>query len=179
MPKKHNNLTEELYEIVSAVAGPIREIFWPRKYFPRSLYKYGNNYDNYRAAVYRLKRKGSLKLVEKNGKRFLKLTKKGELEALILKATRNLGTKRVWDKKWRLVIYDIPEAANKKRHHLRYLLKANGFKKLQASVFICPYELNAEAVVYLKQSGLMDYIRILRVEKLDDDKGLKKLFGLK
>ena len=48
----------------------------------------------------------------------------------------------------------------------------------QASVFISPFRLNREAVWYLKKTGLIEYIRILRVDEMDEDKHLKKHFHL-
>jgi phenylacetic acid degradation operon negative regulatory protein len=83
-----------------------------------------------------------------------------------------------WDKNWRLIIFDIPETSREKRDELRWLLKKNHFIKLQSSVFISPYSLNREAIAYLKQTGLINYIRILKVSEIDDDKYLIKKFGL-
>jgi phenylacetic acid degradation operon negative regulatory protein len=124
-----------------------------------------------------LRRRGCLKIIYKNGQRFLKLTKKGELEALMAKVKGKVPEK-AWDGKWRLIVFDIPEQAREKRDKLRFLLKQAGFKKLQASVFISPYALNREAVEYLKQTGLTAFIRILKVEEIDDDKDLKKQFKI-
>ena len=106
----------------------------------------------------------------------MELTRSGELETLILKAC--LPKPASWDGKWRLIIFDIPESSKDKRNQLRWLIKKNGFTKLQASVFINPYPLNREAVAYLKQTGLMAYIRILRVDEIDSDAALKKHFNL-
>ena len=75
------------------------------------------------------------------------------------------------------VHFDIPEDARDKRDSLRSLLKKLGFVKLQASVFINPYPLNREALAYLRQSDLMGYIRIIKVEEMDSDLDLKKKFG--
>jgi phenylacetic acid degradation operon negative regulatory protein len=105
------------------------------------------------------------------------LTKKGELEALLAKAY--LPVKQPWDGKWRMVMFDILEESKKQRHKLRVLLKAGNFKKLQGSVYINPYPLNREAVDYLKMSGLIKYVRIIKVEEMDDDKDLCKMFNLK
>lgn len=128
--------------------------------------------------LYYLARKGLIKIVDKHNQRFVKLTNKGQLEALLAKA-RLKEKPQKWDGKWRLIIFDIPENSREKRNHFRWLLRHNGFYKLQASVFINPYPLNREAVAYLKETGLMDYIRILKVEEMDSDKGLRKHFGLK
>ena len=127
--------------------------------------------------LYYLSRKGLIKYVDKNNERFIKLTAEGQLEALLAKA--KLPDVGQWDGKWRVIMFDIPEDSRDNRNFFRRLLKMNGYKQLQASVFINPYPLNREAVKYLKEKGLMNYIRILKVEELDDDAGLKKHFGLK
>jgi hypothetical protein len=39
--------------------------------------------------------------------------------------------------------------------------------------------MNREAIGYLKEAKLMDYIRILRVDEIDDDSDIKQKFNLK
>ena len=129
-------------------------------------------------AAYYLAQKGLIKYVDKNNERFVKLTRKGQLEALLSKA-RLQGEKQKWDGKWRVIIFDIPEDSRDKRDFFRSLLKKNNFKRLQASVFISPYPLCREAILYLKETKLIEYIRILKVEEIDDDTQIKKKFGLK
>jgi CRISPR-associated endonuclease Cas2 len=133
--------------------------------------------DSYGQTVWKMQKRGVLKVVKKNGKKFLKITKKGEIQTLLEKAKMSKPQK--WDGKWRLVTFDIPEDHRDKRDLLRGLLRKNNFYKLQASVFINPYPLNRAAVAYLKETGLISYIRILRVDEMDDDKFLIKRFKLK
>lgn len=137
---------------------------------------YGNNYNSYRCSVYNLRKRGSIKIVTKQGRKFLKLTSKGQLEILMTKVVMPISGK--WDHKWRMIIFDIPEQAKFQRNKLRWLLKKNNFRKLQASVYISPYPLNREAVKYLEQTGLNNYIRIIKVEEMDNDRDLKKKFKL-
>jgi len=142
---------------------------WRRKQLMGSKNKYYN-------AVWQAKRKGWLEEVSKQGKTFLRLTAKGELERLVLKM--NVQKQEKWDGRWRMVIFDIPEGSRDRRDQLRALLKRQGFIKLQASVFVNPYPLNREALDFLKLSGLMAYIRIAKIEEFDDEKDLKKKFKL-
>lgn len=130
----------------------------------------------YSDTVYNLQRQGLLKVIKKKNQRFLKLTRKGELEILVAKA--KLDTSGGWDGKWRVFIWDIPENSREKRDLLRSLLKREGFRKLQASVFISPYPLNNEAIRYLEETKLIEFVRIMRVDRLDNDKDLKKKFNL-
>lgn len=126
-----------------------------------------------------LKEKGWVKVYkkEKADTEFVKLTKQGQLQALLIKA--KIQKPQKWDGKWRLIVYDIPEDSRQHRHLFRKLLKEHGFYKLQQSVFISPYPLDREAIMYLQQTGLDKYIRIARIDELDNEKDLKKYFGLK
>jgi len=140
--------------------------------------KHRGSYEQYRQAAYYLRRKGYVKATTNSaGKKFLQLTQKGQIELLMAKAWRRQN--QLWDGKWRLFMFDIPEATDDKRDKLRRLLKTAGYVKLQASIYINPYPLNREAVTYLKKTELIDYIRIGRLEELDDDKDLLKHFKLK
>ncbi len=124
----------------------------------------------------RMSRRRLIRFSEKNNEKFIALTKAGQLEALLLKA--KIEKQKVWDGKWRLFMFDIPERSKEKRNRLRSLLKSNNFFKLQASVYISPYALNREAIDYLNQSGLRDYVRILKVQEMDSDTELLKRFNL-
>ena len=75
-------------------------------------------------------------------------------------------------------MFDIPEENEDKRNFFRWLLKRNNFIELQHSVYINPYPLNRDVISYLKKTGLIEYIRILKVEEMDSDKNLRKKFNL-
>ena len=133
-------------------------------------------YKNYYNTVWQMKKRGIVKVESKKGKKFIQLTKKGQLQALLYKS--KLPRSGKWDGKWRIVVFDIPESARIQRNLLRRLLRDAEFIKLQNSVFISPYSLNREAIKYLKETKLIDYIRICRVDELDDDKDLRKIFKI-
>jgi CRISPR-associated endonuclease Cas2 len=135
--------------------------------------KQGNSFNK---ALYDLRQRGAVEIVEKRGQKFVQITKKGELEVLMQKSL--LSHPKQWDGKWRMILFDIPESSRHLRNQLRRLLKQYGYKKLQASVFISPHPLNRAAVSFLEESGLMDYIRIVRVQEMDNDKDIRKLFNL-
>lgn len=174
MSKKYGTLCSDFLAILSEGTGLFS---WPPKdtvaYRLKQIYGSRRNFLN--KASY-LKQRGMIKAVSREGKKFLQLTSKGELELLIQKAMVDKGGK--WDNKWRIIIFDIPESANKKRDFLRRLLKRNQFLKLQASVFISPYPLNREAIVYLKQTGLISFIRFIKAEEIDDDSDLRRKFRI-
>ncbi|MCL5666400.1 MAG: CRISPR-associated endonuclease Cas2 [Patescibacteria group bacterium] len=129
------------------------------------------------SSVWQMERQGLIEIVKKNNTKFIKCTKKGQLEILLKKAVMKKPS--VWDGKWRIVVFDIPEESKAKRNLLRWLLKKNGYNKLQASVYINPYPLNREAIKYLQETKLIDFIRIIKVEEMDNDTDLRKKFNLK
>ena len=167
------------------IGGTILEVLYTLgKMVPRPLegpYVWANRIKNiekgqYYRSLRHLKQRGLVKIISKKDQRFIKLTASGQLEALLVMA--KVPVKEKWDGKWRLLIFDIPEASRSKRKLFRSLLKANGFYRLQASVYISPYSLNRQAINYLQQCKLMEYIRILRIEELDNDVEIKKYFNL-
>lgn len=127
----------------------------------------------------RLKKHGWIIEAEEQGKKFLKLTKKGRLQAFYykLQALKH-PPKKIWDGKWRLAIFDIPEKGRRERDAIRGILKIAGFYQLQKSVYIYPHEIPGEIITYLKESGLLPFIRFARVDKMDDTKDLQRYFKL-
>lgn len=80
-------------------------------------------------------------LVEKSGRyraAEYRITPHGteRLEELTLSQLQ--ATSRVWDGKWRLVFFDIPEVSRSARDQVRRLLKELGFQRLQLSVWVHP-----------------------------------------
>lgn len=131
----------------------------------------------YSRTAYRLKKKGLLEITTKNNKKFLRLTNKGQIQALLKMA--KIPKVGKWDGKWRLVMFDIPEQSKTQRNLLREILKKQGFQKFQASVFIGSQPINRAAIKYLQISGLINYIRMLRVDEVDNEQELLQLFHLK
>ena len=79
-------------------------------------------------------------VVDANRIEHIKLTNYGRVRALEYNFRHIiLPTKKRWDKKWRFVLFDIPEPLKKKRDALRRKLKHLGFLEFQKSVFIYPY----------------------------------------
>ncbi len=130
---------------------------------------------NFNQLLYRFKQSGLISYEYKEAKRIIKLTSKGELEALL--KVSQIQTKQVsWDGRWTIICFDIPEAARNIRAELRSLLKQYGCKPLQGSVYIHPSPLSEQALGYLKKTGLIDYIRIFRADETAGTSDLHKLF---
>lgn len=85
----------------------------------------------------------------------------------------------VWDKKWRLVFFDIPEIKRKMRNALRDKLKELGFYELQKSVFIHPYSCQDEIDFIVEFFRLRPFVRYAEAINLTNEEALKLHFDLK
>ena len=83
---------------------------------------------------------------------------------------------KYWDKKWRMVLFDIPKNLNKVRDAFRFHLKHLGFYQYQKSVFIYPYECQNEIDFLIEFYKARLYIRQLIVLNLDNQFHLEKIF---
>lgn len=147
------------------------------KYFPG--YKKGAKF-NYQAksALGRLVAKGLVTFVEKDGKRLARITDKGELIFQMETEKQAMTKKRKWDRRWRVVIFDIPEKRKNTRDRLRLFMSEYGFARLQDSVWIYPYD--CEDLIALAKANFCIGADVLYmiVERLERDKYLREHFGL-
>jgi len=114
-----------------------------------------------------------------NGTQKLILTERGERWALSYDMENMvIPTPSKWDKKWRIVMFDIPEKRNRDRSILRIQLHSMGFCELQKSVFVHPYPCIDEVEYVTKFYGLGKYVRFVIAEALDNDGMLREQFNI-
>ena len=112
-----------------------------------------------------------------NGKIYL--TEKGRIK-IIRDVVKEKNQMDHWDGKWRAVCFDITELNKKERRFLRTELKWMKFKELQHSVWITPFNIEKELLALLRlwKIDFKGDIRFLKIEKIVDDKDIKKYFKL-
>lgn len=116
---------------------------------------------------------------DKNGIVEIVLTKEGKKKALKYQIDEiEIKKPDKWDGKWRIVIFDIPEKRKKAREALRLKLKDIGFKELQKSVFVLPYECEDEIDFIVEVFEIRPYVRFLRVESFTNEEQFKLKFKL-
>lgn len=109
----------------------------------------------------------------------LVLSEEGKQKALSYKLDEMQILKpKIWDKKWRVVIFDVPEYLKKMRESLRGHLKQLGFIYLQRSVFAHPFPCTEQIEFLIEFYQARPHVRQLLVEKIDNELHLKKKFGL-
>ena len=106
------------------------------------------------------------------------LTDKGKLKTLTYHFQNMEIERGNWDRKWRVVIFDIPEKLRKARDALREKLKELGFYELQKSVFVFPHECQNEIDFLIEFFDIRRYVRYGILEFIDTDLHLRKIFHL-
>lgn len=127
------------------------------------------------SSAFKLTKKGLLKF---NGK-YYELTDEGEKKLRQLEIHGfHLRKPHKWDKKWRVVIFDIPEKKRKMRDQIRKIFVSAGMYRLQDSVWVFPYD--CEDVIGLLKTdfGIGKYVLYLIVDEIENDKHLRLFFNL-
>lgn len=142
--------------------------------------EYDYNRKRVQESIYYLRKKKLVTLIEqRDGKTLIKITKHG-IEKITQYAIRDLILipHQQWDRKWRVVVFDIPERFRKARVSLGKKLKELGFFQFQRSVFIYPYPAEDEILFIAAFFGVEQYVEILTVDQMLHDEELKKFFKL-
>lgn len=84
----------------------------------------------------------------------------------------------VWDKKWRIVLFDIPEEFKKSRDGFAGNLKRIGFSQIQKSAFAFPYSCFEELAVLMDFHKVHPFVTCIVAEKLEHSQRLEKLYSL-
>lgn len=140
-----------------------------KKFFKNNIYRSRD----------RLIEKGLLVFVKKGNKKYLQLTKKGKRQLLewgILECPTVQS--RRWDKKWRILSFDIWERRREVRNKLRLVLKRIGFYPLHQSLWVYPYD--CEDFIQLLKTDLNVGRGVLYViaDQIENDRALRDHFNL-
>ncbi|MBI2476073.1 MAG: CRISPR-associated endonuclease Cas2 [Candidatus Taylorbacteria bacterium] len=83
-----------------------------------------------------------------------------------------------WDKKWRLLIFDVKEERKTQREKIRRTLIAIGFLRLQDSVWVYPYDCEDLVALLKADFKVGKELLYLIVDAIENDSWLKKEFNL-
>lgn len=133
-----------------------------------------------RGVLARLKQKGEIEFVERDGKKYARLTELGEKVLNLHREKLNLAENKPkkWDRRYRLVMFDIPEKRKQIREHLRFEMQEVGFLRIQDSAWVYPHD--CEEFIALLKADLhigRDVLYAI-VEEIEDDARIRKHFNL-
>lgn len=132
-----------------------------------------------RKAVYRLDKKGWIVLKQRGNAWRVGLSARGrqEVEAYEL-GRKKIDKPKRWDKKWRVLVFDIQERHRWIRDSLRGTLRMLGFIRIQDSVWVHPYDCRFVLELLRTKYNIRTEALYLLVETIDHDQRLRKEFEL-
>lgn len=132
-------------------------------------------------SITKLLDKGLITFEETDRGKFIRLTKLGKerLQRFEFEKVLPHQQKKKWDKRWRIIIFDIKEERRPIRDKIRIQLMKIGFYKLQNSVWVYPYD--CESLIKMIKADLhigKDVLYII-ADTIENDGAVKRHFGLK
>ncbi len=137
------------------------------------------NRKRFNQTIGRLNTQKLIEISEESGQTVVRITEAGRVRALRYKLMEmEIKRPQTWDKKWRIVIFDIPEKYKRMREIFRQHLKLLGFYPLQKSVWVHAFSCFDE-IEFLRQIyhvGVdVTYVVAERIERAEE---LKDRFDL-
>ena len=132
----------------------------------------------YNQTLRRMEKRGLVKSRKVGPNIEIRITKKG----INLFKRKGAGLKilkpKKWDRKWRFVIFDIPEDKREARDTFRDALKALEFEHIQKSVWVLPYPCRNEILRLCEDLEVSDYATLIEGNFAGSDGVLRDLFDL-
>ena len=133
------------------------------------------------ASLNYLDRRGYVRILERGtGNLKVKITRMGEdiikrinIDDIQLKKQEN------WDKKWRVIIFDVPVDKNKYRLAFTEKIKALGFVMIQKSVWAYPYECYEEIMLLRRFYNIEKFVSYFEVIEVEDEREWRGKFNLR
>lgn len=145
--------------------------------------KYGKNKINEQKITRSLRKLRESRLIivkeKQDGKFLIQLTDKGKRKVEEVNIEKlEIKKQKIWDKTWRIIIFDIPDRKKNARDALRQKLQELYFYQLQKSVFVCPYPCEKEVHFLCEFFDITSCVNIITAQKIHDDIKLKNHFKL-
>ena len=131
----------------------------------RNQYRKKQTKQQFRQLIYYLKKNGYIRIKNLEQNKGVILTKKGAEKVLKIKLKTSKKRKRP-DKKWQMIIFDIPEKKRYLRSLLRKELYLLEYRILQQSIWICPYDVSKETEFILRKHSLDPYVKLFLIEEI-------------
>ncbi len=118
---------------------------------------------------------------EANGQLHIRLTAEGRKEAAKYRINDlKINCSKQWDRKWRIIIFNLSQKEKSKKQAFLRKIKELGFHDLQKNVWIMPFACGKEIKV-LREFFNLDVkdLRIIETKDLEQDKIFKNIFKLR
>ena len=130
----------------------------------RLLKEFGHNEKAVRVAVSRMMKNGLLQSEKKGNKSYYALTPRGVIR--IEEAARRIfkSSPPEWDKKWRIIMYNIPEEKRQIRDELRRELLWSGFGNLSNGYWVSPNNFEGGVDLLISKYNIAEYVHLFLSE---------------
>lgn len=119
-------------------------------------------------------------LLEYSSEGFIQLTKLGRKTLDKIEAKNYAMNKpKKWDKKWRVLIFDIKESRRDLRDKVRNTLIFIGFVRLQNSVWVYPYDCEDLITLLKADFAIGKEVLYMIADRIENEKVLLERFELK
>lgn len=110
------------------------------------------------------------KLLAENYQNGLEITTLGRLRLKRMNYEKlTIPTPEVWDGQWRLVMFDIPENKRHTRRIFTTKLRLLGYKYLQQSVWVHPFESKQEIIAVCEKLQISQYVTYIVTAHIDHE----------
>ena len=134
---------------------------------------------NINATISRLEKEGCLTVEENEDGTWVRLTKKGQKRLASYQASGiSKQNPRIWDGKWRVIIFDVAEDKRAIRDKLRRELRNYGFVRLQQSVWVVPFDCEDFISILKTDQKLWSEVLYIVADKIEGERHLRKTFNL-
>lgn len=158
------NTTGDVLEFVTR--RPSTRMFVPGSENPIfKKYRHDKNRAYFTKLIYYLKSKNYIKVKNLKGKRAVILTREGIGKALRASFVAEEKKKRK-DKKWIMLIFDMPSKNKKARNLMRSILFNLGYKMFQQSVWITPYDVSKKTEELMQFYSFDKYVKVFLIEEI-------------
>jgi len=124
-------------------------------------------------------RRGGFVEFKGNERGLYALTEKGREKAMRYAIAKiKVASQKTWDKKWRIVMFDVPEEKVQARRAINFALKRLGCVQYQKSVFITPFPCEKEIDLIGECFKVRQNIRIVVASDVENSEVLKKNFRI-
>ncbi len=130
-------------------------------------------------ALAALRQKRVVEYFEKGGDAYIRITKKGRASLRRFAVETLTLPQPPWDRKWRIILFDIPESKGKARRALQQQLRTLGCMQLQKSVLVYPHPCRDEIDVITSFWDVRPFVHYIETGDLGNAEGpARKFFGL-
>lgn len=134
---------------------------------------------NYSRYFFKLRKQKLIYIKKIGNDHVISLTEKGEEVFLRFNYEKlEIKQSRIWDRNFRMVIFDIPEIKRNARDSLREKMKELGLVKFNDSVWVYPYPCQKEIDFIANYCNIGKYVHFALVKDITNRERLEKYFNL-